>query len=191
MKRFIPGLGLILTLLIGVIYCAFANQIFFAKLFGFVLTIFTTVALRIWLKNARKFKIKPDTIRFTINDKYVLNRCTPIYSNLKRSEKKIFENKLGAVLSQVSFYTDNDKSLDSADCIHFGVLFLLVNGFDLPNVLDKLVVVYSGDNEIKIEKQGVNKVLFVSNEAVLGELKQYATLEEAYQNKQSLVFNLL
>jgi hypothetical protein len=192
MKRFIPGLIILLCILLAVIGCAMTNQLFFAKLMGVCLVVFTSIALRVWLRRSSKLKTTPSIIRLSVNDRYVLNQSCSFYVNLRNSEKKIIESKLGVLLSQVSFDADQGESIDTEACLKFGLLYLLV--IDSVKTVDfsKRVIVFQNTDtpDVKIEKQGEKQIVFVSVNAISEELKRYTSMSEARMNTQSILFPL-
>jgi hypothetical protein len=81
------------------------NQVFLAKALGILAVVSLSFALWVWKRQlAEKFGAN-NRIKVNLNDVFWLNQHVPFYTNLSKSDKIVFENRLGLFLGAINFRT--------------------------------------------------------------------------------------
>lgn len=153
MKRFLPWVILFFLLLVLVPVLAFNGIILPAKILGVVLVLTLSVALRVWMRNSGKLKLSPDTIKFSINERYTLNEYSPLYSAASKQLKKEIEKRLGKLVSELAFDQTDGKDPNGEECLLAGLLILFANwDSGYINSVGKIVVLCDAESEVEDSK---------------------------------------
>jgi Mlc titration factor MtfA (ptsG expression regulator) len=117
-KRFIPWIVLFFILLICVPLLVQKGNTGAAKLVGFIVVAGVSIALWIWRKQTVALMEKKARIALNANDRFWLERHIPFYKNLNKSDRKIFEDRVGLFLAEVHV-TEVDKDVaDKETCLY-------------------------------------------------------------------------
>ena len=186
MKRFIPWLLPILILLIGVPVLLMVEVVAFAKIAGIIMVVLTTVAIRFWLHNANKLRMKGAMVKFTINERHFLNEHFPLYKSLSAKDRNILEEKAGLLLAEISFDRFDRKDAGKDECLAFAMLLaVFIKGQPYKSAIRKIVV-FKEDTLAEIAFQGEQPVLFVSESELKKMLFQLKHLDSIGENSDSL-----
>lgn len=87
-------------------------------IFGIILIVLSSVAIFLWVKSLFKHSDRKQPIKLTANDIFWLERYIPFYKELKSSDKKIFRDRVGLLLSQVQI-TEIDREMpQKSTCLY-------------------------------------------------------------------------
>lgn len=117
-SRFMAWLIIFLVLLMFIPILIMSNFAFLAKIFGFSVIILISIALFRWrTQSVRKIR-KASRIRMTLNDRFWLDRHIDFYHILSKSDKIIFEDRIGLFLAEIKI-TQIDKEIPEKDvCLY-------------------------------------------------------------------------
>lgn len=117
-SRFKAWLLVFFLLLATIPLLLISNQIFFAKLLGVIFVTLISIALWRWRTQTVRDIVRVSRIKMTLNEKFWLDRHIPFYYNLSKSDKKIFEDRIGLFLAEIRI-TEIDKEVPEKDvCLY-------------------------------------------------------------------------
>lgn len=82
-----------------------SNQVFLAKTLGILAVVSLSLALWIWKKQLAEKYGSNNRVKVNLNDAFWLNQHIPFYTKLRKSDKTVFENRLGLFLGSMNFRT--------------------------------------------------------------------------------------
>ena len=176
MKRFLPFLAPIITLLVFIPILLLVELNQFAKILGVVMVLITTFALRYWLYRANRLGQDTPKVKLNVNDKFFLESSLPIYKGMNSSAKKIFEERLGRVLAEVDFDRKDRKQVSRDEGLAFAALLTCATFNETYKSWKGKVVVFKETEGIETLLQGEKPVYFISFEEILKELKSISDL---------------
>ena len=101
MKKFLISILLFFILLISIPVLIVTGLNLAAKIVGVVLVLTLSISVRYWMyRTKREFNPK-ERIRININDQFWMRNELSFYADLSPRDKKVFENRMGMVLSKV------------------------------------------------------------------------------------------
>lgn len=171
MKRFIPWLIPIVVLLASIPVLIHFNQVLAAKLIGFVVIIVTSVALRVWLRNANRIKSLNPSVKFNVNDRFYLKEHILDYRNASPRVRKEMERKMGVFLANTKFDSSLSDELSKEDCLVAAYYCVTQLGESSPMILEKGMIVFSPNELGRIENRGDQSLLFVDPTFILTSMK--------------------
>lgn len=171
MNRFIPWLIPIVVLLASIPVLIHFNQVLAAKLIGFVVIIVTSVALRVWLRNANRIKTLNPTVKFNVNDRFYLKEHIHDYKVGSARVRKEIERKMGLFLANTKFDSALGKELSKEDCLVTAYYCISQLGESTPKILEKGMIVFSPNELGRLEKTAEQSFLFVDPTIILASLK--------------------
>lgn len=116
--RFSAWLIVFLVLLLFVPLLISANYNFLAKILGIVITVLISIALWNWrMQTARKI-IKASRIKLNLNDRFWLDRHIKFYSKLNKSDKIVFEDRMGLFLAEIIISEIGKEVPDKETCFY-------------------------------------------------------------------------
>ncbi len=159
-RKFLPWIVIFFILLGSIPVLIIFSFITLAKVIGVATVLITVIALRVWLQRSREINERQERIKLTTNDLFWLNKHIPFYSKLSKKDKRIFEDRIGIFLAEITITEINKDTPDKETCFYvassaviayWGLPFwnygslseVLVypTNFDLDNRLNKLGVV--------------------------------------------------
>lgn len=173
------------------------KQTFFAKATGFILIVLINVALWRWRTQTIKKIEKASRIKMTLNERFWLNRHISFYTSLSKTDKKIFEDRIGLFLADVRI-TEIGREVTEKEVCLYVASSAIIAFWGLPywsyGELSE-VLVYSEDmneennvslmNDRKLEHgQFIGTAMAVSLQAVVKDL-------ESLSDNSSIWFELL
>ena len=186
MKRFLPFLVPILTLLVLVPIMLLVQLSEFAKIIGVVVVLLTSFALRFWLARANKLGMSNPKVSLNTNDKFYLDAHLPLYRSMVAKEKKEFTRRLTRVLAEFDFDCEREGLVSRDEGVAFSALFtLLLYSMDMKTQKGKIVV-FTKNSEMKLFFQGKNPVLMVDFKLVEQELESVSRFEDALLINENL-----
>ncbi len=118
LKRFLPWIVLFFILLICVPFLVQNGNTGAAKLIGFIVVAGVAIALSVWRQQTKKLMEKKARIALNANDRFWLERHIPFYKRLNRSDRIVFEDRIGLFLAEVHV-TEVDKPVaDKESCLY-------------------------------------------------------------------------
>jgi Mlc titration factor MtfA (ptsG expression regulator) len=130
-KRFIPWIVFFFILLICVPLLIQNGQTGSAKLLGFIVVVGVTIALMVWRKQTKALMKHKNRVALNLNDRFWLERNIPFYKKLKKSDRKIFEDRIGLFLAEI-IVTEVDKEIVDKDTCLFVASSAVFAYWDLP-----------------------------------------------------------
>ncbi len=107
-----------ITLLLSIPILINFNLHFLSVGLGFVLVLFFGLALFFWVKSLNNTRGQLERVKLNTNDVFWLNKNIPFYEGLSKSDKIIFEDRIGLFLSKVVI-TEVDKSVpEKSTCLY-------------------------------------------------------------------------
>jgi MtfA peptidase len=117
-KRFLPWIVLFFILLICVPLLVKSGNVASAKFVGFITVAGVSSALWIWRKQTIRLNARNARVALNLNDRFWLERHIPFYKELSKSNRKVFEDRIGLFLSDVAV-TEIDKEIpDKETCLY-------------------------------------------------------------------------
>ncbi len=117
-KRFLPWILFFFLLLTLVPFLLKNGNVASAKLIGVITTVGISVALWIWRTQTLKRNDRHARIALNLNDRHWLQQNIPFYTKLNKTDKKVFEDRIGLFLSDVAV-TEIDKEVpDKETCLY-------------------------------------------------------------------------
>lgn len=101
-----------LVLLIGIYILLSVEYILAAKLIGVIVVLTFITALKIWTTNSKNKNLKLKKTPLNLNHRYWLKEHCFFYQTLNSTDKIIFEDRIGLLLSKVGL-VDADKEVNS------------------------------------------------------------------------------
>ena len=177
MKRFIVWLFPIVILLAGIPLLLIYNVSSLAKIFGIVVVVLTTLAIRYWMFRSKNQKVYGDRIKLTVNEHFFLKEHIPFYTRMGIQTRKTFEECVCQLLSDVSF--DNFDHTEAAKdaCLSFASVVALINSQSNISLWKETVVVFWDKEGIESSLQGLNEVIFLNEGVLLTCLKEFRSPE--------------
>lgn len=116
--RFTAWLIVFFVLLLTIPFLVDSEFKLLAKVLGIVIVFILSIALWIWrTQTIREIKRKA-RIPISLNERYWLNEHIPFYRQLSRSDKKIFEDRIGLFLAEIRI-TEIDKDVPEKEtCLY-------------------------------------------------------------------------
>lgn len=179
MKRFLPFLAPIITLLVFIPILLLVELNQFAKILGVVMVLITTFALRYWLYRANRLGQEVPKVKLNVNDKFFLESSLPIYKGMESSTKKIFDERLGRVLAETDFDRKDHKQVSRDEGLAFAALLTCITFGETYKSLKGKVVVFKEEEGTELLFQGEKPVFFICFEEILNELKSISNLDNA------------
>ncbi|HLV43149.1 MAG TPA: M90 family metallopeptidase [Brumimicrobium sp.] len=100
-KPFLPWIILFFTLLGSIPIILHNKGYTSARIIGVLVVVSVVAALWYWRVNTRKKSPRKERIVLSVNDKYWMNEYISFYKRLKKSDKIIFEDRVGIFLAEV------------------------------------------------------------------------------------------
>lgn len=155
------------------------NQ-FVVKIFGVFLVVSIVAALWYWRIQTRRNSPRNQRIKLSINDRFWLNDHIPFYANLKKSDRIIFENRVGIFLADTPMVEEGKDIPEKETCFYVGASAIIAFwGFSYWDfgVLEKVLINPFG-------KHGVceNGVFQLSYGQLKSDFKNDITQESPAQN---------
>lgn len=187
MKRFLPFLAPIITLLVFIPILLLVELNQFAKILGVVMVLITTFALRYWLYRANRLGQEVPKVKLNVNDKFFLESSLPIYKGMESSTKKIFDERLGRVLAETDFDRKDHKQVSRDEGLAFAALLTSITFNETYKSWKGKVVVFKEEEGTELLFQGEKPVFFVCFEEILKELKAISTIEKPISSEGNLL----
>lgn len=185
MKKYVGYLVVFAILLVMIPVLAMNGLLLAAKILGFILIIAVSVALRIWLINARKGKYRMDAVKLNVNDRYFLTAEFDHYKNATSKERKQMEQTLGFILGNTKFGVSESKELTREDCLVAAMYFSGILGEDnLKDLSVKGVVVLTQGTGKGPELTPDKDALLIDTHWVRNEMKAAAAAAEKLDHTQ-------
>lgn len=185
MKKYVGYLVVFAILLVMIPVLAMNGLLMAAKILGFILVIAVSVALRIWLINARKGKYRLDAVKLNVNDRYFLTAEFDHYKNATSKERKQMEQTLGFILGNTKFGVSESKELTREDCLVAAMYFSGILGEDnLKDLSVKGVVVLTQGTGKGPELTPDKDALLIDTHWVRNEMKAAAAAAEKLDHTQ-------
>ena len=185
MKKYVGYLVVFAILLVMIPVLAMNGLLLAAKILGFILVIAVSVALRIWLINARKGKYRLDAVKLNVNDRYFLTAEFDHYKNATSKERKQMEQTLGFILGNTKFGVSESKELTREDCLVAAMYFSGILGEDnLKDLSVKGVVVLTQGTGKGPELTPDKDALLIDTHWVRNEMKAAAAAAEKLDHAQ-------
>jgi hypothetical protein len=185
MKKYIGYIVVFAVLLVLIPVLAMNGLMLAAKILGFVLIIAISLALRIWLVNARKAKYRLDSVRLNVNDRYFLTSAFDQYKNASSKERKQIDRTLGFILGNTKFDVAGKEPLTREDCLVAAMYFTGVLDDDhLKDLAVKGVVVLTNGTGKSPEITAEKDALMIDTHWVREEMKAAAAAAEKLNHEQ-------
>ncbi len=117
-KRFLPWIAFFFILLMCVPLLMKNGNVASAKLLGFIVVAGITIALWIWRKQTISLNEKKARIALNLNDKFWLERSIPFYRKLNKSDRIIFEDRIGLFLTEIVVTEVDKEDTDKETCLY-------------------------------------------------------------------------
>ena len=188
MKKFFPWLVPILILLIAIPVLINFDLVLIAKLIGGIVIIVTSIALRVWLKNANKVKTLNPTIKFNVNDRYFLSEHFLDYRKASSKVKKEIEREMGRFIANTVFDSSSKDELRKEDCLTFAYYCTaFIDGLKL-NYTKNSVVVFISEENGRVEKSDQYTYLLIDPTLILNTIKDKSTATEVLNHNTIKLF---
>lgn len=185
MKKYVGYLVVFAILLVMIPVLAMNGLLLAAKILGFILIIAVSVALRIWLINARKGKYRMDAVKLNVNDRYFLTAEFDHYKNATSKERKQMEQTLGFILGNTKFDVEGANELTREDCLVAAMYFSGILGEDnLKDLSVKGIVVLTQGTGKGPELTPDKDALLIDTHWVRNEMKAAAAAAEKLDHAQ-------
>jgi MtfA peptidase len=107
-----------LVFFFGVLFCiplfVQLDEVVMAKVLGIILVVGIVVALWYWRIQTRVRAPRKQRIKMNVNDKYWLDKNVSFYATLSKSDKQVFEDRIGIFLADVVI-TEVDKEVPEVE----------------------------------------------------------------------------
>lgn len=155
LKTLLYWVLLFFILLIGIYILISFQYIVIAKFTGVLIVVFFISALKIWTTNSKKKNLKLKKTQLNLNHRYWLSKNCPFYYSLNSTDKVVFEDRIGLLLSKIGVI-DFDKEVTTEMYLTI-MAFCTITNWNFPfwdlgiinyfsNNLDKTIL-----NESRIE----------------------------------------
>ncbi len=151
------------------------------------MVVLTTFALRFWLYRANRLGSDSPKVKLNTNDKFFLETSLPIYKGMDSSNRKIFEERLGRVLSETDFDRKDGKQVSRDEGLAFGALLICATFREVHKSLKGKVIVFKAEGGTELIFQGKNPVLFVCFEEIVKELKSVSSVNNPRFSEESII----
>ena len=118
MKKFSPWLLLFVFLLVGIPILLHYGENEIARFFGILTVISISIALWIWRIQTKSKLPKNGRIKLNTNDLFWLNKHIPFYAKLSKSDKKIFQDRIGLFLANIKITEINKEYPEKETCLY-------------------------------------------------------------------------
>lgn len=185
MKKYSGYIIVFAILLILIPVLAMNGLLLAAKILGFVLIIGVSVALRIWLVNARKGKYRLDAVRLNVNDRYFLTATFDHYKHATSKKRKELERSMGFILGNTKFDIAGSDQLTREDCLVAAMYFTgVLDDDNLKDLAVKGVVVLINGTGKSPELTPEKDALLIDTHWVREEMKAAAAAAEKLNHEQ-------
>lgn len=117
-SRFMAWLIIFLILLMFIPVLIMIDLAFLAKCFGFIVIILVSVALFRWRTQTARQIRKSSRVKMTLNERFWLDRHIHFYHLLSKTDKIIFEDRIGLFLAEIKI-TEIGKKIPEKDvCLY-------------------------------------------------------------------------
>jgi MtfA peptidase len=116
-RRFIPWVVLFFILLICIPLLIQNGNTGAAKLIGFLVVAGVSIALWLWRKQTQSLMERKARVELNLNDRFWLERNIPFYKKLNKSDRKIFEDRIGLFLAEIIVTEVNKDISDKDTCL--------------------------------------------------------------------------
>lgn len=117
-SRFMAWLLVFLFLLLSIPILLKLHYSFSAKVVGFFVIVFLSVALWRWrMQTVLKIQ-KASRIKLNLNDRFWLDKHIHFYHNLTRQEKIIFEDRIGLFLAEIKITEVGNEIPEKSTCLY-------------------------------------------------------------------------
>tara|TARA_B100000508_G_scaffold141026_1_gene145232 strand:+ start:5576 stop:6445 length:870 start_codon:yes stop_codon:yes gene_type:complete len=159
-KPFIPWIILFALLLGSIPVILSYKGVTVAKTIGVLVVVSIIAALWIWRINTRRKSDRNERVKLTTNDRFWLKDHIPFYNGLSNEDKKIFEDRIGIFLADITITEIGEEVANKSTCLYvacsaviaywglpywnYGVLrevLVYPSNFDPSNELNKLGIV--------------------------------------------------
>jgi Mlc titration factor MtfA (ptsG expression regulator) len=130
-KRFLTWILFFFLMLICIPAFAMNDQMLTAKIFGVTTVVGVSIALRVWRKQTKSLMNKKSRVSINLNDRYWLNENIPFYTKLSKSDKIIFEDRMGLFLSEITV-TEVDKEMPEKETCFYVAASAIMAFWGLP-----------------------------------------------------------
>lgn len=89
-----------------------------AKFFGVFVLVLIVFALWVWRIQTRKRADRLARVRLTTNETHWLNKHIPFYSNLNKEQKRIFEDRVGIFLAEITITEVDNDVPEKSTCLY-------------------------------------------------------------------------
>jgi|688.fasta_scaffold112777_1 hypothetical protein len=155
LKTLLYWVLLFFILLIGIYILISYQYIVIAKFTGVLIVVFFISALKIWTTNSKKKNLKLKKTQLNLNHRYWLSKNCPFYYSLNSTDKVVFEDRIGLLLSKIGVI-DFEKEVSTEMYLSI-MAFCTITNWNFPfwdlgtihyfsNNLDKTIL-----NESRIE----------------------------------------
>lgn len=117
-SAFLPWLILFFLLLGSIPVILSYKGVAFAKSLGIVVVIAIIAALWYWRIMTRKKSPRNERVKLTANDRFWLNDHIPFYRNLNSADKKIFEDRIGIFLADITISEIGEEVPEKSTCFY-------------------------------------------------------------------------
>lgn len=130
-KRFTPWIILFILLLGSIPFLIQNEEVGLAKFVGVLTIVGVTVALMIWRNQTKSMPEKKNRIHLNMNDRFWLEANIPFYKKLKKSDRLIFEDRVGLFLVDIKI-TETDKEFPTQDTCFYVASSAVIAYWGLP-----------------------------------------------------------
>lgn len=173
MKRFIIWLVPIILLLAAIPFLLIYNVSSLAKIFGVLVVVLTTLAIRYWMFRSRVAKSSADSVKLTTNERFFLRQHIPYYNRMGVQIKKTFERDVCRILTEVSFDNYDRTEVSKDSCLAFASIISLINITADIALWKGTIVVFWEKEEAETAVQESSEVIFLNESTIINALKQY------------------
>ncbi len=172
----------IMLSLIPVLYINGLNS--FAKIFGIVLLLVFSVAIRTWLIKLNKSRKFAQSLPLNLNEKHFLFETFPILKRKDRSKSKILFERMAKIRAIIHFKIERDiPDFDQAVLVAVFYLSLYFKTEDFSNINNRIVLL-TNDVDPSVVHNDAKNILFMNPKLIVQSLNSINLIDE---NECSLI----
>ena len=142
MNKFFGWILLFFFLLLAIPILLLNGSTVAAKLLGVVTVLVLSFSVRFWLYQTKKAYNPKERIRISLNDRFWMNKEISSYNSMSVADKRIFEDRIGILLSKVPICLSSGELLHDRQIAFKVAAFVLKDAggtdefpFNLPSAL--------------------------------------------------------
>lgn len=117
-KSFLPWIILFLATLGSIPIILHFKGYTSARIIGVVMVVLIVAVLWFWRINTRNKSPRNERIKLTVNDKYWMKEHIPFYRRLNKQDQKIFEDRVGIFLADVTITEIGKEQPEKETCFY-------------------------------------------------------------------------